>query len=273
MSSVGYRTGDIIAIKRTPDAAEGDVVMVRIGAEITLKCFHRPGKDRVELKPCSSNPEHRPIVIDERTEDWEIVGVGRRRDDRTAATGVFQDHESPRERGTAVKRRSVHHQRESISVAWGSVRNPRTIAHGLVGVCATDSASATPAKMRCADSAHVASRHHQAPTRGILCLTRHTVFPVQLGKTLDQLRVPGDMEDVARPGSNSASNSGLPLEHRQVHVEPDHVSLGVPGELGTRMTQVPGVPGADDEHVRRLRASGEKTQQAFAAVHTSRDAL
>ena len=31
--------------------------------------------DRVELKPCSSNPEHRPIVIDERTEDWEIVGV------------------------------------------------------------------------------------------------------------------------------------------------------------------------------------------------------
>ena len=75
MSSVGYRTGDIIAIKRTPDAAEGDVVMARIGTEITLKCFYRPADDRVELKPCSSNPEHRPIVIDERTEDWEIVGV------------------------------------------------------------------------------------------------------------------------------------------------------------------------------------------------------
>ena len=75
MSSVGYRTGDIIAIKRTPDAAEGDVVMVRIGTEITLKCFHRPADDGVELKPCSSNPEHQPIVIDERTEDWEIVGV------------------------------------------------------------------------------------------------------------------------------------------------------------------------------------------------------
>ena len=40
MSSVGYRTGDIIAIKRTPDATEGDVVLVRIGTEITLKCFH-----------------------------------------------------------------------------------------------------------------------------------------------------------------------------------------------------------------------------------------
>ncbi len=75
MSAVGYRTGDIIAIRRTPDATEGDVVMARIGTEITLKCFHRPSGDRVELKPCSSNPEHRPIVIDERTEDWEIVGV------------------------------------------------------------------------------------------------------------------------------------------------------------------------------------------------------
>ena len=75
MSSVGYRTGDIIAIKRTPNASEGDIVMARIGTEITLKCFHRPTKDRVELKPCSRNPEHRPILIDEHTDDWEIVGV------------------------------------------------------------------------------------------------------------------------------------------------------------------------------------------------------
>ena len=75
MSRVGYRTGDIIAIKRTPDASEGDVVMVRIGNEITLKCFHRASDDRIELQPRSKNPEHRAIVIDEQTEDWEIVGV------------------------------------------------------------------------------------------------------------------------------------------------------------------------------------------------------
>ena len=75
MSSVGYRTGDIIAIKRTPNASDGDVVMARIGTEITLKCFHRPSEDRVELRPCSKNPEHCAIVIDEQTEDWEIVGV------------------------------------------------------------------------------------------------------------------------------------------------------------------------------------------------------
>ncbi|MCY4667599.1 MAG: transcriptional repressor LexA [Rhodococcus sp.] len=75
MSCVGYRTGDIIAIKRTPDASEGDIVVARIGTEITVKCFHRPSNDRVELRPCSENPEHCTIVIDGQTEDWEIVGV------------------------------------------------------------------------------------------------------------------------------------------------------------------------------------------------------
>ena len=75
MSCVGFATGDIIAIKRTPDASEGDVVMARIGTDITLKCFHRPSDDRVELRPRSKNPEHCTIVIDGQTEDWEVVGV------------------------------------------------------------------------------------------------------------------------------------------------------------------------------------------------------
>ena len=75
MSEVGYRSDDIVAVRRTPDANEGDVVIARIGTEITLKCFHRAGPDRIELQPRSSNPEHKPIVIDKTTPDWEIVGV------------------------------------------------------------------------------------------------------------------------------------------------------------------------------------------------------
>ncbi len=36
----------------------------------------RGGRDgQVHRKPECHNPEHRPIVIDERTEDWEIVGL------------------------------------------------------------------------------------------------------------------------------------------------------------------------------------------------------
>ena len=75
MSCVGYRTGDIIAVRRTPDAADGDIVVARIGPDITVKCFHRTGPDRIELQPRTSNPEHKAIVIDGQTTDWEIVGV------------------------------------------------------------------------------------------------------------------------------------------------------------------------------------------------------
>ena len=75
MDRVGYRSGDIVAVKRNPDPDEGDVVIARIGPEITLKCFHRVGPHRIELQPRSSNPKYPPIVIDQTTADWEIVGV------------------------------------------------------------------------------------------------------------------------------------------------------------------------------------------------------
>ena len=75
MDRVGYRSDDIVAVRRNPNPADGDVVIARIGQEITLKCFHRADPDRIELQPRSSNPEHKPIVIDGTTADWEIVGV------------------------------------------------------------------------------------------------------------------------------------------------------------------------------------------------------
>ena len=75
MDRVGYRSDDIVAVRRNPEPNEGDVVIARIGQEVTLKCFHRADPDRIELQPRSSNPEHKPIVIDETTADWEIVGV------------------------------------------------------------------------------------------------------------------------------------------------------------------------------------------------------
>ena len=75
MDRVGYGSGDIVAVKRNPEPSEGDVVIARIGQEVTLKCFHRADPDRIELQPRSSNPEHKPIVIDGTTSDWEIVGV------------------------------------------------------------------------------------------------------------------------------------------------------------------------------------------------------
>ena len=68
-------TPSIVAVRRTPDACDGEVVVVRIGTDMTLKCFHRPSDDRVELRPRTKNPDHCTVLIDEQTEDWEIIGV------------------------------------------------------------------------------------------------------------------------------------------------------------------------------------------------------
>ena len=64
-----------MAVRRNPNPCHGDAVIARIGGDITLKCFHRPSETRIELQSRSANPEHHPIVIDQETDDWEIVGV------------------------------------------------------------------------------------------------------------------------------------------------------------------------------------------------------
>ena len=55
-----------------PDPKEGDIVVARIEDSITLKWFHRTDIGMIELRPQSANPEHEPIVIEERTYNWEI---------------------------------------------------------------------------------------------------------------------------------------------------------------------------------------------------------
>ena len=75
MSCVGYQTGDIIAVKRTPDASDGDIVIARIDADVTVEVLPSDRPDRIELQPRSSNPEHKAVVIDAQTVDWDIVGV------------------------------------------------------------------------------------------------------------------------------------------------------------------------------------------------------
>ena len=75
LDKVGLRSGDLVAVQRTARVHEGDLVVARIGQDVTLKRFHRKSKDAVELQPESTNPEHRSIPIDAHTEDAEIVGV------------------------------------------------------------------------------------------------------------------------------------------------------------------------------------------------------
>ena len=75
LDRLGFTTGDIVAIRQQPEARNGDVVLARIGEEVTLKRFERTGEHTVEFQPESTNPEHGPIRADLRSDDIAIVGV------------------------------------------------------------------------------------------------------------------------------------------------------------------------------------------------------
>ena len=74
MDRCGINDSDIVAVRRTPVAREGDIVIARIGGDITMKRYHRDD-DHIALQPHSTNPEHETIAIEVDTEDFEIVGV------------------------------------------------------------------------------------------------------------------------------------------------------------------------------------------------------
>ena len=75
LDKVGFHTGDIVAVRRQPEARKGDIVVARLGQEVTLKRYERVDAHRVELQPVSTNPEHRTIVVGPTDDDAEIVGV------------------------------------------------------------------------------------------------------------------------------------------------------------------------------------------------------
>ena len=75
LDAVGFASGDIVAVRKQPEANNGDIVLARIGQDATLKRYQRVSKDTVEFQPVSTNPEHEPIRVDARTDDVAIVGV------------------------------------------------------------------------------------------------------------------------------------------------------------------------------------------------------
>ena len=75
LDRAGLRTGDTVAVRRQPEASDGDLVVARIGQTITLKRLRRIDRHCVELQPESTNPTHRSLRLDAQSEDVEIVGV------------------------------------------------------------------------------------------------------------------------------------------------------------------------------------------------------
>ena len=75
MNLLGFVSGSVVAVKAQSDADNGQVVVAKIGEELTLKRYRRVDERHVELRPESSNPEHQPILIDLETEAFEIAGI------------------------------------------------------------------------------------------------------------------------------------------------------------------------------------------------------
>ncbi len=60
MRDDGIFDGDLIAVHRTPEAADNQIVVARLDGELTVKRLRRR-KDRITLLP--RNPDHRPIEV------------------------------------------------------------------------------------------------------------------------------------------------------------------------------------------------------------------
>ena len=74
MDKLGLKSGDIVAMQRTDDARNGNIVVARIGEDITLKRFRKTADDQIFLEPLSTNSAHEPIQVDPQA-DFGIVGV------------------------------------------------------------------------------------------------------------------------------------------------------------------------------------------------------
>ncbi|HMV17021.1 MAG TPA: transcriptional repressor LexA [Zoogloea sp.] len=72
MRDAGILDGDLLAVHRTAEARNGQIVVARVDDEVTVKRLSRSGPI-VELLP--ANPDFEPIVVDTRRDLLEIEGL------------------------------------------------------------------------------------------------------------------------------------------------------------------------------------------------------
>lgn len=73
MRYAGIMNGDLLAVHRTPEARNGQIVVARLGDEVTVKRFQRYGRD-IRLLP--ENPLFAPIVVRPDRAELAIEGIG-----------------------------------------------------------------------------------------------------------------------------------------------------------------------------------------------------
>ena len=71
MRDEGIFDGDLIAVHKTDSVRSGDIIVARVGDEVTVKTLERKGS-AVRLLP--ANPDFQPIEINTRDESFAIEG-------------------------------------------------------------------------------------------------------------------------------------------------------------------------------------------------------
>ena len=76
MHDAGILDGDLLAVHRTTEAQNGQIVVARLDDEVTVKRFRRQAHwvHRVQLLP--ENPSFEPITVDLREQQLVIEGIG-----------------------------------------------------------------------------------------------------------------------------------------------------------------------------------------------------
>lgn len=72
MRDAGILDGDLLAVQRTKEAKNGQIVVARLGDDVTVKRFKRT-RGGIELLP--ENPDFQPIVVPPDAPDFELEGL------------------------------------------------------------------------------------------------------------------------------------------------------------------------------------------------------
>ena len=80
MKDIGILDGDLLAVQSASEARNGQIVVARVGEEVTVKRFKR-SPDGIQLLP--ENPDFQPIVVGPEREDFSIEGI---------AVGLVRQH-------------------------------------------------------------------------------------------------------------------------------------------------------------------------------------
>ncbi|HCN43196.1 MAG TPA: LexA repressor [Proteus vulgaris] len=72
MKDIGIMDGDLLAVHKTQDVHNGQVIVARIEDEVTVKRFKKSG-NKIELH--AENPEFSPIIVDLREQNFIVEGL------------------------------------------------------------------------------------------------------------------------------------------------------------------------------------------------------